>query len=144
MLSAYGSWVMGIVNKVRPQAEKGELRFRVDLPEVLLVPKNIDARALGQYIAGGPMPPGCHGTTYAQFSAVGRLSDCDCGLIQCVCAQARRHQTDCRFRLALTCAVPIACSDHGLDVCSTCDPCSCGVPLDEDSETEVGGMVRGA
>jgi hypothetical protein len=61
---------------------------------------------------------------YETFSARGRVPDCDCGLIQCACAEARKHKVGCRYRTALTCAIPIEC-DHGFDVCPQCDACTC-------------------
>jgi hypothetical protein len=54
-----------------------------------------------------------------------RVSDCNCKLIQCACVEARKHQKNCRYRIALICAIPITC-EHGLDVCTICDPCTCG------------------
>jgi hypothetical protein len=55
-----------------------------------------------------------------------RAPDCDCGLIECVCAEARMHDESCRFRIALTCAVPIACEEHETgDICPICDACTC-------------------
>lgn len=62
---------------------------------------------------------------YEEFLKESRVADCDCQLIQCVCLDARKHKKDCRYRISLTCAVPIACKEHGLDVCQTCDPCTC-------------------
>lgn len=97
-----------------------------EFPEVVVVPPDVDPGALGAYLRGdGPMPMGAHGETYEEFSSRGRVEDCDCELIQCVCAQARLHGKDCRFRRALTCAVPIDCEEHGIEVCPTCDPCDC-------------------
>jgi len=60
-----------------------------------------------------------------EFMARGRVADCDCGLISCVCEEARKHKPECRFRKALTCAVGISCDEHGYDVCPKCDPCDC-------------------
>jgi hypothetical protein len=62
---------------------------------------------------------------YTEFLKEGRVADCDCKLIQCVCLEARKHQKDCGYRVALTCAISVACKEHGLDVCPTCDPCIC-------------------
>ncbi len=56
--------------------------------------------------------------------ARGRVPDCDCGLIECCCTAARAHKEGCRLRLAMTCAIEVTC-DHGLGVCSECDPCTC-------------------
>lgn len=60
----------------------------------------------------------------AEFRAEGRAKDCDCGMIRCVCLDARKHDKGCAFRRALTCAVGIEC-EHGYDVCPICDPCTC-------------------
>jgi hypothetical protein len=59
-----------------------------------------------------------------EWMARGRVADCDCQLISCVCAEARTHEPKCRHRVALTCAVAIVC-EHGSDVCPQCDPCTC-------------------
>jgi hypothetical protein len=99
--------------------------MRPDLPEVLVIKEGTSAEALGAYLQGGPMPEGAHGETYEELAARGRVPDCDCQLIQCVCPQARPHVKECRYRIALTCAVPIHCEEHGFDVCPHCDPCTC-------------------
>jgi len=62
---------------------------------------------------------------FEDYIARGRVVDCDCSHLQCCCEAARRHVLGCQRRLAITCAVPITCEPHGLDVCETCDPCSC-------------------
>lgn len=51
---------------------------------------------------------------------------CDvCGHLACVCSIKEKHpDPECRFRVSATCAVPIEC-DHGYDVCTKCDPCTC-------------------
>ncbi len=42
------------------------------------------------------------------------------------CAIVAAHREGCRLRLAATCAVPIACGPHGLDICAECgDVCDC-------------------
>jgi hypothetical protein len=53
-----------------------------------------------------------------------RVKDCDCGMITCVCEQARQHKQGCRFRRALTLPFSLEC-DHNYDVCPKCDPCTC-------------------
>jgi hypothetical protein len=62
------------------------------------------------------------------YMARGRVLDCDCALIQCVCTEARKHKAGCQRRLAMTCAIPISCDAHGRDICEECDPCSCERP----------------
>lgn len=60
----------------------------------------------------------------------GSIGSCDvCKHIACVCVAQRRHAESCRFRLALTCAVPIEC-EHGCDVCPECDACDCGAGVE--------------
>ena len=36
-----------------------------------------------------------------------------------------KHQADCKWHLAATCPVAVACDEHGHDVCPKCDPCNC-------------------
>jgi len=88
-----------------------------DYPEVLVLQPDTSLEELGAFV---------HGETYAEFSARGRVGDCNCSLIQCVCEEARSHGEGCPFRRALTCAVGIDCEKHGFDVCPECDPCTCG------------------
>lgn len=47
-----------------------------------------------------------------------------CGFISCVCKILAEHAVDCKYRISATCAVPIEC-EHGCDVCSYCDACTC-------------------
>jgi hypothetical protein len=74
--------------------------------------------------------------TLEEYMAMGRVADCDCQLIKCVCTEARKHDKRCIYRIAMTCAIPIACEDHGQDVCPVCDPCIClmlanGITVDD-------------
>lgn len=56
---------------------------------------------------------------------------CDvCDRLACVCPTKKAHHKDCKFRIAVTCAVGIEC-EHGYDVCPQCDPCTC-----EEEETK--------
>lgn len=49
-----------------------------------------------------------------------------CQHLFCVCQVLADHVQGCRFRLATTCAIPIPCLTHGLDVCVPCgDGCTC-------------------
>lgn len=96
--------------------------------EVLCIPESTSAEELALYMKGEtPMPPGAHWMSFADFTAIGRVSNCDCNLIQCTCLAARQHKLECRYRFAMTCAIPISCTPHGLYVCTTCDPCSCNL-----------------
>ena len=102
------------------------MELKDDLPEVLVISANTDPQVLGEFLMGhGPAPQGSHEESYEEFAARGRAEDCDCELIECVCTLARAHHRSCKFRRALTCAIPISCDDHGFDVCPTCDPCTC-------------------
>lgn len=95
---------------------------------VLVVPPDVDLVQLGAYaLEGGPVPDGAVEMDFETFTAIGRVPDCDCGMIQCVCEEARRHLPECQRRKAITCAVEVTCGPHGLDVCPTCDPCGCGL-----------------
>lgn len=48
-----------------------------------------------------------------------------CGHLACVCRVLEEHPDPaCRYRIAVTCAAPIAC-EHGWDACPKCDPCTC-------------------
>lgn len=94
-------------------------------PEVLVVPASTTPEQLAICIIGGQMPPGSSGMTLDELKAIGRPEDCDCGLIVCVCNQARQHKEDCPLRLSMTCAIPIECAEHDRDVCPICTPCTC-------------------
>lgn len=49
-----------------------------------------------------------------------------CKHLFCVCQVLADHVEGCRFRLAVTCAIPISCVAHRLDVCGPCgDVCTC-------------------
>lgn len=76
------------------------------------------------YAQKGVVLPNAHVEDPKTFMQCGRVPDCDCRLIECVCLVARQHKAKCQFRKALTCAVAIAC-DHGRDVCPICDACTC-------------------
>lgn len=68
-----------------------------------------------------------------------------CGHLACVCRVQRDHVPDCKYRLAVCCAVGIEC-EHGYDVCPTCDPCTCKTKTKPDygpHKKEIGhGMDR--
>lgn len=63
--------------------------------------------------------------TFEEYTARGRVSDCTCRLIQCVCTRSRGHKDDCTYRMALTCPISVPCEEHGYDVCPHCDLCTC-------------------
>ena len=49
-----------------------------------------------------------------------------CQHFECVCQVLEDHIPGCHYRLAVTCAIPIPCEKHGLDVCAECgDVCTC-------------------
>lgn len=93
--------------------------------EVLEVPSTVTADELALYFKSGILPEGALATTYEEFEARGRLADCDCQLIQCVCAEARQHVEGCYYRKSITCAIPIECDEHGHSICLSCYPCTC-------------------
>lgn len=44
-----------------------------------------------------------------------------------VCEIIAEHPNPrCEFRFSATCAIPIECEAHELDVCAICSPCTCG------------------
>ncbi len=99
----------------------------MDTPErqVLIVPENVNVEALAAFVGGtGPLPEGARWEDEATFLARGRVADCTCKMISCVCDQVRWHRPTCRLRKSLLCPVAIEC-EHGKDVCPTCDACSC-------------------
>ena len=49
-----------------------------------------------------------------------------CEHFTCVCDVMAQHEPDCKYRRAVCCSVAIEC-DHGYDVCTECDPCTCSV-----------------
>jgi len=102
----------------------------VNEPKVLIVntvPDDVDGvvAAVATYVKTGVVPPNAHIENLTTFMQRGRVADCDCRMIECVCAMARQHKSKCAFRKALTCAVGIACDDHDREVCPICDPCTC-------------------
>ena len=108
--------------------------FNPDLDEVLVVPPDVDLDQLKAFIDGGPVPDRAHVVPFDEWTAQGRPSDCDCGHIACVCAVARAHGRECRYRKAVTCAVGIEC-ECGFDVCPKCDPCTCSSKENETHDT---------
>jgi hypothetical protein len=63
----------------------------------------------------------------AEYIAQGRVEDCDCQMLQCVCVEVRKHKPECRWRKALVAPIGFACEQHNLEECPTCDACTCGV-----------------
>lgn len=94
---------------------------------VLIVAETTSVEAVGAYFTTGVLPDGAQLVDMETYLARGRAKDCDCDMIECVCAFARGHEKLCRFRVALTCAIGFSCKEHGFDVCPVCDPCTCKV-----------------
>ena len=94
-------------------------------PEVLIVPASTTPEQQADCVVNGVLPPGSREMTLEDFKKVGRVEDCDCGHLQCVCELVRQHKDDCPLRLAISCAIPIECDKHGGDVCPICNPCTC-------------------
>jgi len=69
-------------------------------------------------------PGGLRKESWEVFTARGRVEDCACGMIQCVCVEARKHDERCLYRKSLLCALAFPCEKHGLDECLDCD-CDC-------------------
>lgn len=97
-------------------------------------PADVEAAvtALASFAETGVVPDGADITIedFKTFAARGRAADCNCGLIQCACAESRQHKPTCRYRISLTCAVAIEC-EHGNEVCAVCDACDCGATSPE-------------
>lgn len=113
--------------KLRPLANHGDRT-------VFLVPDSDSSEEKVQKTAAwmfeGVVSEGCRALTPEEWKReldAARASDCFCGLIYCVCNQVRNHKPECRFRRAMTCAIPISCY-HEHDVCPECDPCTCKEP----------------
>lgn len=70
-------------------------------------------------------PGGLRTESWKTFTARGRVADCDCNMIQCVCLEARQHINNCLYRKSLLSAIDFPCEKHGLDACLECD-CDCG------------------
>lgn|SRR5574341_127792 len=118
--------------RVGGTAEEGAVV--TDIEKILLVPdgeidRDLDGcvEKIGAYFTsdGAVVLEPLREMDLAEFMAIGRVEDCDCGHIQCCCEVRCGHDDECRFRQAATCAVPIACESHGRDVCPVCDPCTC-------------------
>lgn len=67
---------------------------------------------------------GLHEENFKAFCDRGRVLDCTCGMIECVCTEARKHKDGCRTKIALLCPIGFECK-HGFDVCPECDLCTC-------------------
>jgi hypothetical protein len=93
---------------------------------VLRVTPDNAVDAVTAMLDGKPLPAGAHEEDYDTFVARGRIENCTCHQISCVCAQVAGHNEGCRFRTAVLCPIPIDC-EHGYDVCPQCDPCTCVV-----------------
>ena len=94
--------------------------------KVVHIPASSAVEAIGALVFEDRLAEGVVVEDFETFAARGRVADCTCDLIQCVCSTARQHQETCRFRKALTCAIGIPCEAHDREVCLECDPCDCG------------------
>jgi hypothetical protein len=85
--------------------------------DILIVPSDVDVAEMGEFLLGrGPLPERCYVEPIAVWMARGRVSDCDCDLLQCECEQIRSHSKGCAFRLSITSVVDVGCME-----------CDCGV-----------------
>ncbi len=94
--------------------------------KVLHVPETVSPEALMAYVETGALPEGSVEEPIEDFMARGRVEDCDCDMIECVCTLVRPHKKRCRYRIALICPVEVLCAAHKLEVCPECDACDCG------------------
>ena len=96
-------------------------------PRILIVKPETGVADVAVYVeSGGTIVPNtAREVPLADFMAQGRAENCTCRLIECSCALVAGHKNDCRFRIAVLCAVGIEC-EHGYDVCPQCDACTCG------------------
>lgn len=79
-----------------------------DEETILIIPPDVDVYALGEHVMHGePIPPRCHYESLKEWMARGRVDDCDCGLMQCVCISIRPHTPECAFRLSLTSVIDV-------------------------------------
>jgi len=107
-----------------------------DNDPAIIVPDSPDlAEKLANYFLGkGPLPEGSVVMTHKEFMAIGRVENCDCQQIICVCEQVRQHVKGCFYRKSIECPIPIDCDDHGLSVCAECYPCTCKSLRDQISQ----------
>ncbi len=54
-----------------------------------------------------------------------RREDGTCFVVCGACDASKTHKQGCRYLKSLSCWIAIEC-EHGLEVCPTCDPCTCG------------------
>jgi hypothetical protein len=94
--------------------------------KVLHVPETVSPEALMAYVETGALPEGSVEEPIEDFMARGRVKDCDCDMIECVCLQIRQHKKRCPYCVALICPVEVLCRKHKLEVCPECDACTCG------------------
>lgn len=100
--------------------------------QILIVPPDVDIEALAQAVdTGGPLPAGAYYMSFDEWTAIGRIEDCDCGLLQCRCLDIRGHARDCTHRLSIQSPVVLLCN-HGHAECHECYACNCGFDLSTD------------
>lgn len=95
---------------------------------ILLVDDTDSEQAIADivaYVDQGVVNPTAKAERLDDYMARGRHPQCTCQLITCECTLAAQHKPDCDFRIALLCPIGIRCEPHKLEVCPTCDPCTC-------------------
>jgi hypothetical protein len=71
--------------------------------KILIVQPDVSPEALQAYVETGALPDGAYEEDIHAWMARGRVPDCDCELMQCVCAEARGHAKSCAYRLSISC-----------------------------------------
>lgn len=76
---------------------------------------------------------------YNETSKKRSAGKCYCKQIACCCWVFTKHpDPKCKFRVSMLCPVGVEC-DHGRDVCSICDPCTC----DPATVAQYQALIRG-
>ncbi len=99
--------------------------------EVLMVRADNAVEAIAAYMEGRPLPEGAYLEDFEVYAARGRVPNCTCGLIECLCTQIAGHTDHCRFKVSALSPVCFPC-EHDLDVCATCTPCTCGFTAEKE------------
>jgi hypothetical protein len=110
----------------RMMASDVGLRFRSDLPDVVMVAPGTSPFRVSAYLhSDGALPKGCRTMSLQEFLDLGRESDCDCGMLSCVCLDIRKHDRKCRYVVVRLAPTMFMCR-HRLEICPDCDACTCG------------------